>query len=147
VLLLPQSVHAKVASCHLLAPVTNPESTRRPRSGVIPSRNKSIQAGSCGEHLKICPENLTSYNFCYESQAKDAHVGVVKNYSPPQTPKAPVLPANLASEIAAYDAAEPTIADAVAAPTISSEDAGSGGGAEAYLTFLEQDLPKPVHHH
>lgn len=86
-----------------------------------------------------------NYNSCYESQAKDAHVGVVKKYSSPPIPKAPVLPTDLASELAAYDAAEPTIAE-VAAPTNASEESG-GGGAEAYLAFLEQDIPKPVHHH
>jgi len=78
--------------------------------------------------------------------AKDAHVGVVKKYLSPQRPKAPVLPVDIAGELAAYDATEPTIADAAVASTSVSEDAGAGG-AEAYLTFLEQDLPKPVHHH
>ena len=82
---------------------------------------------------------------CYESQAKDAHVGVVKNYSSPPIPKAPVLPTDIASELAAYDAAEPAIAE-VAASTSTSEESGAGG-AEAYLAFLEQDIPKPVHHH
>ena len=52
----------------------------------------------------------------------------------------------MAGELAAYDATEPTIADVAVASTSASEDAGAGG-AEAYLTFLEQDLPKPVHHH
>jgi F-type H+-transporting ATPase subunit h len=127
--------------------MTYPESTRRPRSGLVPSRNKSIQASYCGENLKNYPDILESYNFYWhESQAKDAHVGVVKNYSSPQTPKAPLLPDNLASELAAYEAAEPTIADAAAASTGVSEEAGAGG-AEAYLAFLEQDLPKPVLHH
>jgi len=64
----------------------------------------------------------------------------------PPTPKAPLLPTDLAAELAAYDAAEPTVAAAAPAPTSASEEAG-GGGAEAYLAFLEQDLPKPVHHH
>jgi F-type H+-transporting ATPase subunit h len=88
--------------------------------------------------------NRTTY-YCYESQAKDAHVGVVKNYSSPPIPKAPVLPADLASELAAYDAVEPSIAEA-AAPTNALEESG-GGGAEAYLAFLEEDIPKPAHHH
>jgi len=77
--------------------------------------------------------------------AKDAHVGVVKKYLSPLTPKAPLLPADLAGELAAYDVAEPTIAETPAA-TSASEESGAGG-AEAYLAFLEQDLPKPVHHH
>ena len=78
-------------------------------------------------------------------QAKDAHEGVVKNYTAPPIPKAPVLPADLASELAAYDAAEPTLAEA-ATPANVSEESGSGG-AEAFLEFLEQDLPKRVSHH
>ncbi|KAF8797662.1 hypothetical protein BYT27DRAFT_7228824 [Phlegmacium glaucopus] len=78
--------------------------------------------------------------------AKDAHVGVVKKYSLPPTPKAPLFPTDLAGELAAYDAAEPTIADMALAPSSASEEAGAGG-AEAYLAFLEQDIPKPVHHH
>jgi len=76
---------------------------------------------------------------------KDAHVGVVKTYSSPPIPKAPILPTDLASELAAYDTAGPTLAEA-ATPTNASEESG-GGGAEAYLAFLEQDIPKPVHHH
>jgi len=79
------------------------------------------------------------------SVAKDAHVGVVKTYSSPPIPKAPLLPTDLASELAAYDAAEPTVAD-TPAPTTASEGSGEDG-AEAYLNFLEQDIPKPVHHH
>ena len=89
--------------------------------------------------------NLNELFVTTNPQAKDAHVGVVKNYSSPPTPKAPLLPADLASELTAYDAAEPTIAD-TAAPTSASEESGAGG-ADAYLAFLEQDLPKPVHHH
>jgi F-type H+-transporting ATPase subunit h len=91
------------------------------------------------------PKQKKTDNSCYESQAKDAHVGVVKNYSSPPIPKAPVLPGDLASELAAYDATEPAIAE-VAAPTSASEESGAGG-AEAYLAFLEEDLPKPVRHH
>ena len=91
-------------------------------------------------------KELTTYiTLCYDSQAKDAHVGVVKKYSSPPVPKAPVLPTDLASELAAYDAAEPTIAQ-TAEPTTASEESDAGG-AEAYLAFLEQDIPKPVPHH
>lgn len=79
----------------------------------------------------------------HDDQAQDAHVGVVRSYSQPPKPQAPALPTDLASELAAYDAAEPTQADAVA-PT-STEDGGAG--AEAYLAFLEEDLPKKVDHH
>ena len=79
-------------------------------------------------------------------QTKDAHVGLVKTFSAPISPQAPALPADLASELAAYDASEPTIADApaVAASVVEGETAG---GAAAYLDFLEADLPKPEAHH
>ena len=108
---------------------------------------KAYKPASVVRKFEICaiPKNNWINLQCYESQAKDAHVGVVKKYSSPPIPKAPVLPADLASELAAYDAAEPTIAEA-AAPTNASEESGEGG-AEAYLTFLEQDIPKPVHQH
>lgn len=79
-------------------------------------------------------------------QAKDAHVGVVKKFALPPAPAAPKLPTDLASELAAYDAAEPAIADAAPAQATTTSDEPAGG-ADAFLTFLEQDLPKPVHHH
>jgi len=79
-----------------------------------------------------------------EPIAKDAHVGVVKSYSLPPTPKAPVLPVDLASELAAYDAVEPTLAQTAATPESTEEGAG---GAEEFLSFLEQDVPKPEAHH
>ena len=79
-------------------------------------------------------------------QAKDAHVGVVKAYSLPPKPQAPTLPADLASELAAFDAAEPTKAEVKAAPAATSETATSGG--DAFLEFLEADLPvKDEAHH
>ncbi|PFH50360.1 hypothetical protein AMATHDRAFT_47936 [Amanita thiersii Skay4041] len=76
--------------------------------------------------------------------AKDAHVGVVKSYSLPPVPKVPAVPTDLASELSAYDASEPTVAPATAATEASDE--GAGGAAE-YLIFLEQDVPKPAAHH
>jgi len=57
--------------------------------------------------------------------AKDAHVGVVKASSAPSVPSAPALP-DLASELAAYDATEPTRADASDVP---STHGASGAGA------------------
>nr|GAT52728.1 predicted protein [Mycena chlorophos] len=77
-------------------------------------------------------------------QAKDAHVGVVKTYSMPTAPKAPVLPADLASELSAYDASEPTTSQAdakAAAPAASLAD----GGAEAFLEVLEADVHDEHH--
>ncbi|KAG6832572.1 hypothetical protein H0H87_001228 [Tephrocybe sp. NHM501043] len=76
--------------------------------------------------------------------AKDAHVGVVKSYTLPPTPKTPALPSDLASALAEYDAAEPT--KAAAAPVATEADNGAGG-ADAYLAFLEADLPKEVPSH
>ncbi|KAF5391948.1 hypothetical protein D9757_003235 [Collybiopsis confluens] len=78
-------------------------------------------------------------------QAKDAHVGVVKSYSLPPAPKAPGLPSDVASELAAYDASEPTIASTQAPKSTMNEENVSG--ADAFLNFLEQDLPKPEAHH
>ena len=80
------------------------------------------------------------------SQAKDAHVGAVKAFSLPPKPVAPSLPSNLAAELAAYDAQEPTKAE-------SKPDAAAHGaepvveGAENFLEVLEADLPKAAAHH
>ncbi|KAH9837685.1 ATP synthase complex subunit H-domain-containing protein [Rhodofomes roseus] len=77
--------------------------------------------------------------------AKDAHVGVVKQYSMPPTPKPPVVPADLASELSAYDAIEPVdaapkVADGSAAEQLTM-------GADTFLAFLEADEPKAEGHH
>ncbi|PAV15587.1 hypothetical protein PNOK_0844500 [Pyrrhoderma noxium] len=78
--------------------------------------------------------------------AKDAHVGVVKAFAAPAVPKAPSAPADLASELAAYDAAEPTLASSPSAASTEVAD-DSGAGAKEFLAFLEADLPKPEAHH
>ncbi|OSD03821.1 hypothetical protein PYCCODRAFT_1458382 [Trametes coccinea BRFM310] len=78
-------------------------------------------------------------------QAQDAHVGVVKNFQQPPAPQPPTLPADLASELSAYDAAEPTFA-ASAKPAESEESSGPTG-AESFLAFLEADEPKAEAHH
>ncbi|EKM76201.1 hypothetical protein AGABI1DRAFT_102489 [Agaricus bisporus var. burnettii JB137-S8] len=75
---------------------------------------------------------------------KDAHVGVVKQFSLPPSPQAPAVPADLASELSAYDAVEPTTASAT---TASASGEGTEGGAEQFLGFLEQDLPTKSAHH
>ncbi|KIM65426.1 hypothetical protein SCLCIDRAFT_1212167 [Scleroderma citrinum Foug A] len=76
---------------------------------------------------------------------KDAHVGAVKPFSPPQPPQPPTLPADLAGELAAYDAAEPTKADEPVTRGSAVEDVGQG--AEAFLSFLEADVkPAEAHH-
>jgi len=79
-------------------------------------------------------------------QAKDAHVGAVKTFTQPPAPSAPAVPTDLASELAAYDAAEPVKAEAAPIAKASTTEETTGG-ADAFLSFLEQDLPKPVHHH
>ncbi|EIN05781.1 hypothetical protein PUNSTDRAFT_137272 [Punctularia strigosozonata HHB-11173 SS5] len=78
--------------------------------------------------------------------AKDAHVGVVKSFAQPPAPQAPAIPSDLASELSAYDAAEPTKADAKPVAATSSTD-GAGAGAEAFLAFLEADPVKHDHAH
>ena len=78
-----------------------------------------------------------------DTQAKDAHVGVVKNFSAPPAPKPPVLPADLASELSAYDATEPVVGESKA--TTSTETVGTG--AEQFLSFLEADEPKAADAH
>lgn len=81
------------------------------------------------------------------SQAKDAHVGSVKVFTAPSAPKPPVLPADLAADLAAYDAAEPTKAEVEAVKPTGLSGEQVGGGAEAFLTFLEADVkPAEVHH-
>ncbi|KAL4062296.1 ATP synthase complex subunit H-domain-containing protein [Scleroderma yunnanense] len=75
---------------------------------------------------------------------KDAHVGAVKLFALPQPPQPPTLPVDLAAELAAYDAAEPTKADEPAVKGAAVEDFGRG--AEGFLTFLEADV-KPVEAH
>lgn len=77
------------------------------------------------------------------TQAKDAHVGTVKSYSAPAAPQVPTLPSDLASELSAFDASEPTKASADVAPTGAS---AVPSGAEAFLTFLEADEVEEHHH-
>ncbi|ELU43769.1 ATP synthase complex subunit h domain-containing protein [Rhizoctonia solani AG-1 IA] len=81
-------------------------------------------------------------------KAKDAHVGVVKSYTAPSAPTAPLAPTDLASELSRYDETEPTLADAPAAsPSIAAQAQGDVGSADAFLSFLEQDVPKTEAHH
>ncbi|KAA1474147.1 hypothetical protein DENSPDRAFT_840705 [Dentipellis sp. KUC8613] len=77
--------------------------------------------------------------------AKDAHVGAVKPYAIPAAPHLPQLPADLASELSAYDLAEPTLAAAESAAKVPVGNAGAG--AEAYLAFLEADEVQEEAHH
>ncbi|KAF8201057.1 ATP synthase complex subunit H-domain-containing protein [Mycena galopus ATCC 62051] len=81
--------------------------------------------------------------------AKDAHVGVVKSYSLPPTPKAPALPSDLASELSAYDSSEPvqTTEKAAAAPSADHHHAAevTDGGAEAFLEACEATVVEEHH--
>ncbi|KAI0084289.1 ATP synthase complex subunit H-domain-containing protein [Irpex rosettiformis] len=76
--------------------------------------------------------------------AKDAHLGAVKAYTLPPKPQAPAAPTDLASELAAYDASEPTKAD-VKVEAAPAEHTGQG--PEAFLDMLEADIPEDNHHH
>ncbi|KAG9311106.1 ATP synthase complex subunit H-domain-containing protein [Chiua virens] len=79
--------------------------------------------------------------------AKDAFVGNVKVFTSPAAPKPPVLPADLASELATYDAAEPTKAEVEAIKSTGLPGEQVDGGAEAFLAFLEADVkPAEAHH-
>ncbi|KAF9239421.1 ATP synthase complex subunit H-domain-containing protein [Melanogaster broomeanus] len=78
--------------------------------------------------------------------AKDAHVGSVKPFSPPPVPQPPSLPADLAADLAAYDAAEPTKADVEAIKSTGLSEEEVGRGADAFLSFLEEDVKHEAHH-
>jgi F-type H+-transporting ATPase subunit h len=81
------------------------------------------------------------------TQAKDAHVGAVKEFRSPAAPTAPALP-DLASELSSYDAEQPTSLASSSTEKVSSEvEEGTGGGAKEFLEFLEKPLPKPEVHH
>ncbi|KAJ3565677.1 hypothetical protein NP233_g7485 [Leucocoprinus birnbaumii] len=79
--------------------------------------------------------------------AKDAHVGVVKQFTLPPKPQAPAVPADLASELSSYDAAEPTIATATSTGSSAGGLEENGGGADEFLEVLVADVPKPDHGH
>jgi len=78
------------------------------------------------------------------NQAKDAHAGVVKQFSLPPSPQIPNVTADLSMQLDAYDAAEPTSVPVSMSSATAQEDAG---GADEFLTFLEADVPKPDHGH
>lgn len=78
-------------------------------------------------------------------QAKDAHVGNVKELSLPKAPEPPKMPSDLVSELSAYEATHPDLAEAAPSAAIGSADAANS--ADGFLAFLEQvcatnfDLP------
>ena len=73
-------------------------------------------------------------------KAADAHVGHVKTFKQPETPAAPSVPTDLATELSSYEAAQPTFNQPTSTP---AESANAGENAEEFLAFLEADLPKP----
>ena len=104
---------------------------------------KSYKAPPVVSHSTLSILVHLAYGDGGEKQAKDAHVGVVKAFTSPALPSAPALP-DLASELAAYDATEPTRA------TVADVSSGHGqpaAGAEAYLEFLEADEVQEEAHH
>ena len=70
----------------------------------------------------------------------------MKSFSTPAAPQPPSVPADLASELSAYDAAEPTKDAAPVAAAVGGAHDAPGAGAEAFLSFLEADEPKAEHH-
>lgn len=81
------------------------------------------------------------------SQAKDAHVGAVKAFALPPKPTVPTLPSNLAAELAAYDAQEPTKADVKPVAAAAHGEEAAIEGADNFLEVLEADVPKADAHH
>lgn len=81
------------------------------------------------------------------SQAKDAHVGAVKAFALPPKPTVPTLPTNLAAELAAYDAQEPTKAESKPAAATAHGAEPAIEGAENFLEVLEAEVPKAEAHH
>ena len=65
-----------------------------------------------------------------------------EQFSTPAAPQPPSLPADLASELAAYDSADPTRA----AATVDVKSGEVAAGAEEFLTFLEADEVEEHHH-
>lgn len=69
-------------------------------------------------------------------QAQDAHVGNVKELNLPKAPEAPKLTSDLTSELSAYDATHPDLADA--APVAATGTVDATNTADGFLAFLEQ---------
>lgn len=77
-------------------------------------------------------------------------MGAVREFKAPQAPTPPTLP-DLATELGAYEASEPTLAPKTADREVKEGEAQKEEGklsGPALLAFLEQDLPKDdLHHH
>ena len=70
----------------------------------------------------------------------------MKTYALPPKQQPPTLPADIASELAAYDASEPTKAESKVAAAAPTSEATTTG-ADTFLEVLEADLPKADAHH
>ncbi|ORY20711.1 ATP synthase complex subunit H-domain-containing protein [Naematelia encephala] len=107
------------------------------------SRSFSVSAASRKDIIQdLYIGQLKSYKPA--PQAKDAHTGLVRNYTAPKPPKPPALPTDLAGELSKFDAEEPVIGSTTTSTAAPTE---GGESAEEFLTFLEQDLPKDEAHH
>lgn len=80
-------------------------------------------------------------------QDKDAHVGSVRTFSAPSPPQAPALPTDLAGELSAFDAQEPTLGGSAAPAKAAASTEDGGQGVKEWLAFLEADIPKEEAHH
>lgn len=81
-------------------------------------------------------------------QPKDAHIGIVKAYALPPSPAPPALPADLAGELAAYDAAEPVSAESKQRnlEAAAGAEAVTVTGADTFLEVMEADEVRAGHH-
>lgn len=95
----------------------------------------------------LCPIDMIRT----DPQAKDAHVGAVKQFTPPAVPSAPAsLASTLASDLQTYDSTPVALAEASDVAAASTE-----GGAELdtekmnvdeLFEHLRQDVVVPVYH-
>ncbi|SPO36701.1 uncharacterized protein PSFLO_02172 [Pseudozyma flocculosa] len=81
------------------------------------------------------------------AKAADAHKGQVRDFHAPQPPKAPAVPSSgeLSSQLEAYAAAEPDLAEAV--KESSSSELTEGGDVNAYLAEAAADIKVEAAHH
>ncbi|KAF8759132.1 ATP synthase complex subunit h [Rhizoctonia solani] len=93
--------------------------------------------------VKVCANCLTSSLY----HQVNFHMLTLVLHGP-LSPNRSLGPTDLASELSRYDETEPTLADAPAAsPSIAAQAQGDVGSADAFLSFLEQDVPKTEAHH
>ncbi|EJT50698.1 hypothetical protein A1Q1_08250 [Trichosporon asahii var. asahii CBS 2479] len=153
---------------HALAPTAH-RSASRQAARSSPARSRSTPQGS-GQITNFTQAQRTpalARQFSASAQrgdlVKDMYLNQLKNYKAPATskadaeqhvrkftapepPKAPELPSDLAADMSAFDAQNPTIGGPKKA--VKAEKTESDGmTADQYLKFLEQPLPKEEKHH